>query len=303
LNLTVGPARADQRAEAFRLYFQQTPDAERGGRVDRGLELIASGEVAADGVIIGRAGQSEPIIGVMVGLPLEGAAGLVWPPQALAGEQRHLVEDQLVAFTCTWLRQRGCKFAQALLVPQHDEPAEILQRHGFRHITTLHYLEKILEPDGDLAPPRLIYQPFPAADSARFQQTLLGSYQDTLDCPELNEIRTADEVIAGYQAVPGCRLDRWWLAWQEDQAVGVLIAVEMPGLPVWELLYVGLVPAARRRGLGTDLTRKAMLEAWTAGAERMTLTVDQRNEPALRMYAALGFEEFDRREVYLKVFE
>jgi ribosomal protein S18 acetylase RimI-like enzyme len=301
LNLTVGPARADERAEAFRLYFQQTPEAERGGRVDRGLEMIASGEVAPDGVIVCRPGQGQPIVGVMVVLALPGAAGLAWPPQALAGDQRRLVEGRLVAFTCAWLRQRGCKFVQALLPPQDNEPAATLQRHGFRHITTLVYLDKTLELEADVAAPRLTYQLFPAADAACFQQTLLRSYRDTLDCPELNEIRTAEEVIAGYRAVPGCRLDRWWLAWQGDQPVGVLLAVETPEQKAWELLYVGLVPEARRRGLGTEMTRKALHEAQTAGAARMTLTVDQRNGPAQRMYAALGFEEFDRREVYLKV--
>jgi mycothiol synthase len=303
LNLTVGPARADERAEAFRLYFQHTPEAERAGRVDRGLEMIASGEVAPDGVIICRRGQGEPIVGVMVGLALQGAAGLVWPPQALAGDQRNLIEDRLVAFTCAGLRQRGCKFVQALLAPQDGEPAATLLRHDFRHITTLLYLEKTLELDGDVTTPRLTYQQFPAADAASFQQTLLRSYQGALDCPELNEVRTADEVIAGYRAVPGCRLDRWWLAWQGEQPVGVLLTVEMPGQEAWELLYVGLVPEARRQGLGTEMTRKAMHEARTAGAERLTLTVDQRNAPAQRMYAALGFEEFDRRAVYLKFIE
>ena len=109
-------------------------------------------------------------------------------------------------------------------------------------------------------------------------------------------------MIAGYQGVPGCRLDRWWLAWQDEQTVGILIMVELQGQAAWELLYVGLVPEARGRGLGREMTLKAINDAFGAGAERMTLTVDARNEPALRMYAALGFEEFDRRAVYLNMF-
>jgi mycothiol synthase len=302
LRLSVGPARADERADAFRLYFQQADAQERQGRVDRGLELIASGEVAADGVIVCRAGAE--LVGVMVGLALPGAAALTWPPQASAGPQRVAIEDRLVEFTIAWLRQRGCKFAQTLLAPEDTGPAEPLQRRGFKLITTLLYLQRDLKPDGpDLAPARLSCRAYTAGDAAPFQTTLLRSYRSALDCPELNEVRTADEVIAGYKAVPGCQLDRWWLACHEGRPAGVLIVGELLGLPAWELLYVGLVPEARGKGLGTELTRKAMREALAAGAKRMTLTVDVRNEPALRMYAALGFEEFDRRAVYLNVFQ
>jgi ribosomal protein S18 acetylase RimI-like enzyme len=300
LNLIIGPARAEERAEALRLYFQQVPEDERAGRVDRGLELVASGQIAADGVVVCRHGGR--IVGAMVGLALPGGAGLAWLPQVLLGHDNVLIEDRLVEFTCGWLQQRGCKFAQALLATSEPQIAEPLERHGFRHVTTLYYLQKILERQEHLPSPRLLYQPLPLADAALFQQTLERSYRHTLDCPELNEVRTVEDVLAGYQAMPGCRLDRWWLACQDDRPVGILITVELRGQPAWELLYVGLVPEARGRRLGQEMTRKAMHEAWSAGAERLTLTVDDRNAPARQTYAALGFEAFDRRAVLLRIF-
>ena len=300
MSLTVGPARADERVEAFRLYFQQVPEDERAGRVDRGLELVASGQVAPDGVLVCR--QGGRIVGAMVGLALPGGAGLAWPPQVLRGFDQVLVEDRLIEFTCGWLRQRGCKFAQVLLATQEPQLAEPLQRHGFRHVTILHYLQKTLEAQDDLPALRLDYRTWSFVDAALFPQTLERSYRHTLDCPELNEVRDVEDVMAGYQAMPGYRPDRWWLAWQDDQAVGILITVELQEQQAWELLYVGLVPEARGRRLGQEMTRKAMHEAWSAGAERLTLTVDDRNAPARQTYAALGFEAFDRRAVLLRIF-
>jgi mycothiol synthase len=301
VKLQVGPARAEERADAFRLFFQRIAEEELPGRVDRGLELIASGQVAGDGVIVCREGHR--LVGVMVAMPLQGAAALVWPPQAQAGLRETEIEDRLVEFTVAWMRQQGCKIAQALLPPGDLGPALPLERHGFTSITTLHYLEKAVTAEAlDAAPQRLSYRPYSTEEAELFQSTLLQSYHGGLDCPELNQVRTAEEVLAGYQAVPGCRLDRWWLACDAAGPVGVLIVVEMQGMPVWELLYLGLVPQARGRGWGTEMTRQVLAQAWTAGAERLTLTVDSRNAPALRMYAALEFEEFDRRVVFLNIF-
>jgi ribosomal protein S18 acetylase RimI-like enzyme len=69
----------------------------------------------------------------------------------------------------------------------------------------------------------------------------------------------------------------------------------------WELSYVGVAPAARRRGHGRALVRKAIAEAHSAGADTLTVSVDARNAPALDLYESLGFAEFDRRDVYLNV--
>jgi ribosomal protein S18 acetylase RimI-like enzyme len=69
-----------------------------------------------------------------------------------------------------------------------------------------------------------------------------------------------------------------------------------------DLVYLGVVPEARGRGLGYELTCKAMFEAKAAGAQELTLCVDARNTPARRIYDQLGFVEFDRRDVFLALF-
>ena len=48
---------------------------------------------------------------------------------------------------------------------------------------------------------------------------------------------------------------------------------------------------------------KALAEARAAGASSLTLSVDARNRPASELYRGLGFESFDRREVFLAVWK
>jgi ribosomal protein S18 acetylase RimI-like enzyme len=127
----------------------------------------------------------------------------------------------------------------------------------------------------------------------------MRSHESTLDFPELDGRRSLREILQGYQAT-GDDPARWWLRRGEAGAVGVLILTAMPERE-WELSYVGVVPGARRKGHGRALVRKAIAEARFAGAGVLTVSVDARNLPALELYRSLGFVEFDRRDVYLKV--
>lgn len=77
----------------------------------------------------------------------------------------------------------------------------------------------------------------------------------------------------------------------------ILGAGPKPGFA--ELTYVGLVPAARGRGFGTLAVRAALRRATAAGNDWLTLSVDERNAPAVTMYRRLGFREFDVQHVFL----
>jgi mycothiol synthase len=302
LTLQVSPARAEDRYQALRLFFHHLAEEEREARVKHAVTLLAKGELPADGLLVCRDGEN--LIGTIAALPLPGAAGLVWPPQVAGTSGRETAEDVLLETAMAWLRHRGAKFAQALLSAGEAGSAFPLERRGFRHITTLLYLQKVLSLADQFAhsPSRLDLQTYTTCDGPAFHQALVDSYEGSLDCPELNGLRTAEQIVAGYRAVPGCQLQRWWLASHQDTPVGVLITVASQEAATWELLYVGLVPPARHQGFGTELTRMAMAQAQASGAARLILTVDTRNQPARRLYASLGFEQYDRREVYLAFF-
>jgi mycothiol synthase len=301
--LTVACARADELAPAFNLVFQQHPEAERQARVANALYLVGQGELAREGVWVARRGNR--LIGALVCLPLVGASALIWPPQVTGDIDPTEAEDLLVRRSCAWLRGRGTKLTQALLTPEENHLAAPLVRNGFTHITSLWYLRHRLHLDAAFQTSEVVgsltYRAYPTVPPNVFEQTLGRTYVGTLDCPEVNDVRTLEEVMAGHRASPLHDPERWWLAFDGETPVGVLLATASAETRGWDLAYVGVVPEARGQGFGGQLVRKMLLEARAAGAECVTLSVDSRNRPAWKLYVALGFEADDRREVYLAV--
>jgi mycothiol synthase len=294
-------ANPDERETAFRLIFQQLSAEEREARVANALRLVEQRELNPDAVWVIR-GQKQ-LLGAMVCLPVPGASALVWPPQVVAHTRRQNIEDQLLQAALSWLQLRGAKVAQALLAQDESTLAPSLLRNGFAHITRLWYLRHDLGFPAELLSDELTldYQDYTHCDRDLFHQTLLRTYDGTLDCPEVNGVRELHEIIQGHQAQGAHDPRRWSLALKAGFPVGVLMLTSIPDWQGWDISYVGVVPEARRRGIGCELTRRAIRDAQAAGASQLTLAVDDRNRPARNLYERLGFEPFDQREVYLAI--
>jgi ribosomal protein S18 acetylase RimI-like enzyme len=302
------PARPRDLAPALRQVFGHLSPPERDVRVANALAMITQGEIDPQGVTVVWGGSR--LIGAMVSIRLPGAGGLVWPPQAKPGPSSAAIEDCLIRQSLTWLRKGGTKVAHVILTPAERQRAAPLERNGYRHVTRLWYLRHSLKPPekGDHSPDSLptlggglTFQPYPRCDRKLFAETLLQTYEGTLDCPELNGTRDVDEIIAGHQGQGKHDPGLWWLVFRERKPVGVLLLTEMPEWDSFDLAYLGVVPAARGRGLGRALTIKALREAQRAGKRQVTLAVDERNWPARAMYQGLGFQAHEEREVFLYI--
>ena len=57
-------------------------------------------------------------------------------------------------------------------------------------------------------------------------------------------------------------------------------------------VYLGVTPTARGRGVGQAMMREAMAIGRSLQATRLTLAVDSRNVPALRLYYSHGLHRF-----------
>ncbi len=132
---------------------------------------------------------------------------------------------------------------------------------------------------------------------------LRASYTSSLDMPELEGARSLDDILESHRATGRFVPDRWRLGQVpgEPHAAAILMLSEVPDRDVWEIVYLGLTPAARGRGLGRQIIAHA-LELARPHASRLELAVDIRNRPATRLYDATGFVVFDRRSVHLAVF-
>ncbi|HEY7311337.1 MAG TPA: GNAT family N-acetyltransferase [Gemmataceae bacterium] len=292
-------ARDEDWASAFRLIFQCLPADENERRCANALHLLQSGELDPQGILVLRG--DEGLRGALVCLPVPGGSALVWPPGAVE-DDRAAIEDALVKHAVGWLRRRSAKLAQTLLDPDEMFLAEPLLRNGFTLVTRLWYMRHDLNLPLEFLnlPARLDFQPFD--NGVDFRQTLLRTYEDTRDCPEVNGVRTIDEVLEGHRAQGVFRPERWWLALDEGRPVGVLIVTEMPESGDWEVAYMGVVPEVRRRGFGREMLLHVLCAARAADAPRVMLSVDARNQPAWNLYRSLGFEPYDQRAVYLAIF-
>ena len=297
----IAPARPQGLEDAFRLIFQHVADGEREARVANALHLVRQGELDPAGILVATDGGMT--VGAIACLPVPGASGLLWPPQAVEGPGQAAVEDGLVCRASAWLRERGAKLGQCLLSPDEVALAGPLLRNGFSHVTALWYMQHDLSPLPTLPGRPLLHcvpysqQPSPAA----FHDTLRRTYDGTEDCPEVTGVRTIEEVIEGHRTQGKHDPGRWWLALADGRPVGVLLLCEVPEWAAWDVAYVGVVPEARGRGHGRELMHRAVAEARADGVARLTLSVDVRNRPAWDLYTDLGFEPHDRREVFLAI--
>lgn len=294
---TIRPAREEEWPAAFRFIFQAIPQSERAARVLHGIDMVRLGELQREGIWV--AIESDLVRGAMICLPVPGASALVWPPQAEPGEQRTAIENALMTNGCAWLRGRGVRVAQSLLEEHDQQLAEPLLRNGFRKVTSLAYMRHdLIRVPGRPTDP-LRYQTYREVDRALFRATLEQTYVGTLDCPELNGVRSMDEIVIGHVSQGRHDPDRWWLAFVDDLPVAVLLLTAIPEWRGWDLSYLGVVPTARRKGFARNLAHKALSEARRAGQSKLTLSVDRRNLPARVLYESLGFVSYDRRDVYL----
>jgi len=294
----IRPAAGNETIEALQCLFQYAPPDEALTRVRKTAGLLHMSGPEQPSLLV--AVQTGAICGAILLQALVGRTGLLWPPQvrdsATDGER---IADQLTAVGISMLRDRGAKVIQSVMVPEEERLAAPFVRGGFSQPTRLMYLRHDLElgPDQLCAPEQLTFVDYRHASREVFHRILMRSYEQTLDFPELNGRRSIDDILAGLQ-VSGYDPQRWFLAANWRGAIGVLILSEVEA-DAWEISYVGVAPEARRKGWGRELVRKGLFEAKAAGAHELILSVDERNIPALQLYRAAGFQEYDRRAVYL----
>jgi ribosomal protein S18 acetylase RimI-like enzyme len=91
----------------------------------------------------------------------------------------------------------------------------------------------------------------------------------------------------------------WWGVPGPDGLIGVIGAGlrggREPGGEAWHLHGLGVVPSARRRGLGAALTARATRDGLAAGADWVSLGMWAANDEARRVYHRLGFVTAHRR--------
>lgn len=227
-----------------------------------------------------------------------GSTAILWPPRS-TGELDVNLSRQLVSAVAAALDDAGIRMMQVLVQDDSSPLATMLKSTGFSRLTELQYLtwEAVATaPEQTM----LEFEPYRESQCSRLAALVEQTYEATHDCPALGGRRPLDEVLEGYRASGTHRPENWFFVRNQSRDEGVLLLTEHEAANHWELLYMGLVPAARGRQWGRAVVRHAQSLAYASGAERIVLAVDAENIPAIKMYNDTGFMTWDRRTVYVR---
>lgn len=294
-SIEVLQAAPHQRLDALKLALAHLPPEDQA-RHCQAWTLAMQRNAAA--VWVGH--RDGTVVAALIAEAPAGGAATVSLPQ-LAPYEPSATLTKMLAMVSESLGRSGVRLVQ--IVPPgftSDEEQSILAA-GFQRGCELLYLVAVRGTFPDASPAdEITLLSLNDAGESRLAQVMERTYTGSLDCPNLREQRSISDVLDGYRHLGQFDPALWLVAQCEGVDVGCLLLADHPQSNTWELVYMGVVPEARGRGLGLAVVRHAQWLASAAGRERLTAAVDADNEPAVRIYAAAGFVGWDRRTVFLR---
>lgn len=205
---------------------------------------------------------------------------------AIRADARRLIE------TVCSVYQKQIHLAQVLIDPAEPATANLYHSCHFKMMAELIYLQTTLRNHlhPSTPPTGFTWQTYSPALHDQFAATILQTYRESLDCPSLNGMRDIEDIIAGHKAAGAHDPSLWFLLCENDRPRGALLLGPMPQSDTMELVYLGLVPEARGRGLSDVLMRQALAVTSQRRIGRFSLAVDSRNAPAIKLYHRNGLQ-------------
>lgn len=196
------------------------------------------------------------------------------------------------------LRQSGvARLAQALLDRTSPSQARAAEQIGLQYIARLAWFSWIARPVDSV--PELQLVPMDSLARPAMVEFIGETFRDSWETPALVGSLSAEEYLVAWEA--RCRpLPRhWYVATCGGRAVGcLLMRVSVPAAEV-ELVYWGLLPAARGRGWGVRLLQLAQAIAARRGG-LLGGCVDEANTPACKSYRRAGFLLSAEHDLYVR---
>ncbi|MCX5649036.1 MAG: GNAT family N-acetyltransferase [Planctomycetota bacterium] len=241
--------------------------------------------------------RGERIVGSCVWVPGAGRCATVVAPRLAEWDEE--VASRLIRGAVRASAEAGARFIQAATEPEgRSALARAIGRAGMERLAVLAYLRRAVTAAEARAPEpkEIVWKRWTPWRRRQFARTIARTYEGSLDCPAMAGLRTAQDALATHRATGVFRAGAWHLALEGGEAVGVVLASEVEGRG--DLVYLGVVPEARERGVGRALLGQAIRDTARMGLVTLTVAVDTENGPAWRLYAGAGFKEVRRRLVF-----
>ncbi len=263
-------------------------------------EFAAVRALRLDRLIVAQIGDR--IVWYVLPIPNPGRTTMFMLPGAPPADDAVAAADLVIAAASEASRADGIHLAQVLLDPSDNSNRALLVRHGFADLAELIYLQANLYrpiPMPDL-PEGFSLHRYSPMTHALFAEAIVQTYRDSLDCPGLAGLRGIDDIILGHQASGEFDPNTWFVLAEKESPAGVLLLSSVTGHDATELVYIGLAAPARRRGLGRWLVLLAEHITQSKGNRRLTLAVDSKNMPALKLYYTHGFARIAAKLAMIK---
>lgn len=276
------------------------------GSVDQFLAYSVQHGVGMDELWGARAGRGYVSVSLIVHAPGRTAMVFLSPTT-----QENRAVAAVLARTATLAQDTArVGLSQAILDPWQKEEESAFIGAGFQPLATLIYMQRSLSfagrtpitiaPDAPPPEPTLELQSWSRHTRQRFESAILESYRDTLDCPGLVGTRHIGDIIASHQASGEFDGSLWWVLWSaRGEPAAVMLLSPIPARGAMELVYIGIAPAWRGRGLGKWLVARGLAAARRRGFSTMLLAVDEANAPAMRLYHAFDFSPTARKRALI----
>ena len=198
----------------------------------------------------------------------------------------------------------GLVMLQAFCDESDEDSPRLLTQSGFESLAKMLFMERrVGERDRKVALDKHIrWLTYSAAHQDDFVNVVTKTYQGTLDCPKIAEIRDVNLTLESYRTRDGFDPSLWLLAETEHEWGGCLLLSGRADRRSCEVAYLGVLPTHRGKGLGRKMMEKGLFEvSLRATGCLLTLAVDEANFPAVELYRALGFVTVERKQVYFSL--
>jgi ribosomal protein S18 acetylase RimI-like enzyme len=301
--LTVVPAEGALRHKALTLLYARLPRGERERQLADLLRAVDRQEIALDDLLVA-ARDEDDAVGALLVVRRPGRTAFLWPPELKPGSTDDAVAERLLQAAAARMDAAGVVVTQCLLEPDDGVHRDLLNATGFPYATEILVQELDLGRHSlvpEQADGRLSLHPYDQSRHGDFVAVIERTYRETLDCPALAALRMGDDALQSYRATPDFDPRLWQIGVVDGEAIGIVLANDHRERSVREIVYLGVVPEARRCGWGRALLLDALQTAVQDERSCCEVAVDSANHHAIRLYQSLGFTELRRIAVHLRL--
>lgn len=248
------------------------------------------------------ASQGDHLISALLPVVSPGRTLLLFLPGHIFSEYQATITLQLIQTICRRANEAGIHLAQSLLDVHDTIVTPLLRDCSFERLAELLYLQATIGRGIQEPPLPLSYrwETYSSRTHDLFATTILATYRQSLDCPKLNGLRSIEDILAGHRATGQFDPAIWFVLMDHNAPLGALLLSHLTGADLIELVYLGLVPESRGRGIGDILMRRAAATVASRKGGRLSLAVDAGNLPALKLYWRHGLQVIGRKLAYLR---